>query len=328
MVELKKVYNFDVGNVHDEYKTIYLICDQNSTTLDHLINEFDRLEIPVSDEVRSVLDNIVTNKVYETLVNVDNQFNVIISLFRIDLHNTSGYLLKSLTANNIRNINLLLLTDDLNEYYSFAEGLIIQLYNMSVSSVIYPNIFVNYLNTNLSRYKLQEILYTTKSIFICKKNTVKELENLPLEPKIKLEGDEMKYLSYNGTMDTKKKMVIVGNINTIYALITMFSLLRKRINVKAYLSDNYPERIPKTTTTLYINVNKMLISRDTPIGDKDSIMAYNKGIPIKMIKPLVAESSKLSLPVRYTRVDDTGKVINFNTYSNSLAVRLLSAFSL
>ena len=90
------------------------------------------------------------------MVNVDNMYNVVISLFRIELHNTSGYLLKSLIANNIRNINLILLTDDLEEYYSFAEGLIIQLYNMSISSVIYPNIFVNYLNQELSRYKMQK----------------------------------------------------------------------------------------------------------------------------------------------------------------------------
>lgn len=329
MVELKKVYNFDIGDVHEEYKTIYLICDQNSTTLEHLINEFNRLDIPVSEQVRSVLDNIVTNKVYETLVNVDNMYNVVISLFRIELHNTSGYLLKSLIANNIRNINLILLTDDLEEYYSFAEGLIIQLYNMSISSVIYPNIFVNYLNQELSRYKMQEILYTTKSIFICKKNTVKELENLHLEPKIKLKEEKnMKYLEYNGTIDTKKKMVIIGNINVVYSLITMYSLLRKRFNIKGYLSDNYPEKIPKSTMVIYVNVNKMLISPDTPIGDRDSILAYNGGVAAKLIKPLIEESSKLSFPVRYTKIDDTGKIINFNTYSNCLAVRLFGVFSL
>ena len=99
----------------------------------------------------------------------------------------------------------------------------------------------------------------------------------------------MKYLEYNGTIDTKKKMVIIGNINVVYSLITMYSLLRKRFNIKGYLSDNYPEKIPKSTMVIYVNVNKMLISPDTPIGDRDSILAYNGGVAAKLIKPLIED---------------------------------------
>lgn len=327
MIELKKVFNFSIKKINRKYKTIYILCDKSHITLNDIITEFKNIGIPTSTDVISILNNIFTKNIKETMFDIDSKYNIIISLFNNHfINNGSSYLINSMIINNIRNINLLLITKDINKYYKFTESILINIYNLD-NTIQNTNFFINYLNKKLSKQTIQNIIYITKCIFICKSNKFKTLEELSLEPKITLSGVKNKCLSYKGNPNSNKTINIIGCVNTIYAIITMFSLLKKNINVKCYLKQ------PESSKNMTIIINNMECNNinDGNDGNKDNkdtkitnLLTYSNNISDKIITLLLDETINTSIPIRFTKLNNTQKTITINLSNKCIAVRLLS----
>jgi hypothetical protein len=336
MIELKNVFNFSINKLNKEYKTIYILCNKKDITINKLINEFKKINLPISTDIVSVFNKIVSQKIKETMININDKYNVIISLLDNLINLSPQYLLKSLIINNIRNINLLII-DDIDTYYKFTEGLLINIYNLFNDSLnnkslsIYKNkyvnnlsllkknnnFFINYLNNNLIKNKIQNIIYLTKCIFICKNNKINTLSKLSLEPNIKLiKKNNESYIQYNNSLNKKQPIIIISNINTIYATLTMCSLLKKRINIHGYI--NKPEKIPKNSKIIYINSFTKISSKE------NNIIKYGNLVSKTMIKKLLDETIKLSIPIRFIIDNNNINVTIFKLTNECLAIRLLS----
>lgn len=331
MIELKKVFNFSIEKLNKKHKTIYILCDKTYTTLNNVITEFKNIGIPTSPDVLSILNKIFTKNIKETMFNIDGKYNIIISLFDNHITNAgSSYLIKSMVTNNFRNINLLLLANDISTYYKFTESVLINIYNLN-DTVQDPNFFINYLNTKLDKQVIQNIIYLTKCIFICKARKFKSLEELSLEPKIKLRGNkETTHLLYKGNSSSTKIIHIYGCLNTIYALITMFSLLKKKINVKCYLTSSY-NKIKTGPINLYVYSNTSTQDNTNLNNMNNQEIIYGENIDKTLITKLLDETILISLPIRFkknnSKLEDTKcnkNTIIFKLTNNCAVIRLLS----
>lgn len=325
MLELTKVFNFSIKKINNKYKTIYILCDKSHTTLENVITNFKKVGIPTSPDVISILNNIFTKNIKETMFDIDGKYNIIISLFTNHLINAgSTYLINSMITNNIRNINFLLITKDINKYYKLTESMLINIYNLN-NDIQNPNFFINYLNKDLQKQTIQNIIYITKCIFICKARKFKSLAELSLEPKISLLGIKNKYLHYKGNPNSNKTINIIGCVNTIYSIITMFSLLKKKINVKCYLTK--PES-SKNTTIIINNSNTKFNSSNTNTNNTKhnttNLISYSNNISTKLINMLLDESINTSIPIRFKKLNNKNNTITISLYNKCSAIRLLS----
>jgi hypothetical protein len=314
-MELTKVFNYSISKkINNDYKTIYILCNKKSVNINILTKEFKKSGIPISKDIISILNKIITKSIRETMINIDNKFNVIISLFKKDklINNGPKYLLSSMISNNIRNINLLLINEIDDIYYKFTEAFLIYIYN-SKHNIKYQNFFINYLSQSLSKQKIQNIIFLTKSIFICKNNKINNITKLTLNPKIKINNSNSPYIYYNGFTNKQESknnlIVLIGSVSVIYSVITMCSLLNKNINIRGYSNAS---KIPKNANIIYI---KKSSSNNIKYSSND-----------KIINKLLDETIKLSIPIKFKKIkrDLIHNIIKININNECLAVRLLT----
>jgi hypothetical protein len=319
MIQLNKVFNYSISaKPNKEYKTIYILCNKNTITLKKLTTSFNKSSILTTPDVISVLNKILTKQIPETMMNIDNKFNVIISLTNSIINYSPKYLLTSMQTNNIRNINLLLPGETNDTYYKLTEGLLIELYSINKNQNIkISNYFINYLNSELSKQYIQNIIFLTKSVFICKHTKITKLEQLALEPNIKLETNksDITYLHYKPIIKKQninnKIIILIGPLNLVYSVITMCSLLKKKNIIKAYLSSKPPSTIPKLSNVIYFKKSSK------------NIIEYSQDTSKEMIQRLLNEAINLSVNIKFKLINDK-KLVKMKLTDECLAVRLLS----
>jgi hypothetical protein len=327
MLELTRVFNYSISDkVNKDYKTIYILCNKKTVNVNNLKANFKQASIPISPDVENIFKKIISKGVNETMINIDNKYNVIISLFTENhfANNIANYLLSSILTNNIRNINLLLPSETDDTYYKFTEAFLVHIYNFNMKNVKTPNFFINYISKTLSKEHIQNLIFLTKSLFICKNNKIKQLAKLPLNPKIKLitNTNTEPYLYYNGRIQKQSKqmtksnklIVLIGSTSVIYSIITMCSLLNKNINIRGYTSVSANSKIPSNA--------KLIQIRKTA---KNSIK-YSSDTSKTMITKLVDESAKLSIPITFKEINRTlaTNIVKMNINNECMAVRLLA----
>jgi hypothetical protein len=322
MLQLKKVFNYSISiKANNEYKTIYILCNKSTITLDKLKTAFKKSGIPISPDVISILNKILTKKITETMMNINNKFNIVIYLTN-NINESAKYLLSSMKTNNIRNINLLLPNENIDTYYKLTESILIQIYSMNIKDTNSKtsNFFINYLNSDLSKQIIQNIIFITKTIFICKNNTINKLEDLTLEPKIKLATDNsgIKYLHYKPSNKSNKTIILIGPINVIYAVITMCSLLNKKVIIEGYINTFLNTDLKELQKTA--KNSKIIKFKQS----KDNIIEYSQDTSKKMIQDLLNESIEISEPITFKASNNIKNLVNLYLKNECLAVRLLA----
>lgn len=274
--ELSKVFNFDISNkLNDKCKSIY-ICVNKDISYKNFLLELEKIKIlELNIELKTIFNKIITTKTKETLITIQlnnkqnkkTDYNLIISLYEKQ-HLIAINLFNSLINHKLRNINFYLINNNsnnsinsinstLNIIYSIIEHFLIYLYNYNNKFIGKSNNFSTDLNFYINilslmkekefndvKININNIIFDTKTIFICKQKTASLTTNKL--PQIKKKSITLKsikskpsinYYEYK-PINLKNKLVVFSSNNlthVLHAFITNNALKNTKNNVKNHI---------------------------------------------------------------------------------------------
>lgn len=246
MLEINNVFNYSVNKFNkNNIHTSYIICDKLYLESNKLINNLIK-EIKGNIPIKSNLNDIIDKKKIksnEILIILDNKHNLIIKFINFNIDKIANYLFASLINNDIRNINLLLIFNQLkhDNILNLVKNIMTRLYqNNKDDNYKYNNFFINFMNVNtINKKSLDNFVYIIKSSLIYKLHKNLDINNMTL---LKNNTDKINnnklYIHFNNKNNNvkidKQIIIIIANKNILLLLIQLLILLNKKVNLLGF----------------------------------------------------------------------------------------------
>lgn len=332
MLELNNVFNFSINNkINKEFPNIYIILPGSISSMEsykkhiadsqNLTKVLQKISLYENRDFDTIIHKILKTNITETKFILDNKYNIVI-LKNDDVNNI---LFHSLIKYGLRNINLIVLSEDMDYLKKIIEGFLIMLYNIKTEHQktnmnFYFNILKN--NSNLSKHNIQKIIYYTKIIFLIKNKENIDLQhpNISTKKMVKKGITTASYYFYKSNTKQATTLIIFGNINITNAILKLASLIKSDYNIIVPISGDLMKNLKITdyiTIDLYSSYKNNTIKYSAKSNsNKQQNFLNNTG------KAIV----EIGMPITLSKLNHSnGSHIYFNIKNEINLIRLFAS---
>lgn len=175
MYELNNIFIYTINKkINSKLKNIFIICE-NDISLNKLVKKITKtIDFKNKSKIKEICKGLLKKNNKEVIINLDNNFNLIIKCINFNALNISLYLFNCIIKNMIRNLNLLFIfkKEKSNNNYLIYHTITNFLSKILIHKEKQTNINLNFLNqdiitknnldllVNISKYKNLYSLFT------------------------------------------------------------------------------------------------------------------------------------------------------------------------